>query len=133
TASENNLYYVKYSKCDANGDNRRYGFTEVYNCVPYFRYLGSQQEDINTVILSQPGERLFALKKLPNEDGYVCYVPESSEQVNRTPVLFRWRVKGIIENQEGGPARVIYSPWKSEPIYRKESLFEEDYISYLGK
>lgn len=133
TASENNLYYVKYSKCDANGDNRRYGFTEVYNCVPYFRYLGSQQENINTVVLSQPGERLFALKKLPNEDGYVCYVPESSEQVNRTPVLFRWRVKGIIENQEGGPVRVIYSPWKSEPIYRKESLFEEDYISYLGK
>lgn len=133
TASEDDFYYIKYSRCNADGSNRRYGFSELYNCTPYFTYVGSEPENIAAVVSAPPKERIFALEKLHNEDGYIIYVPENTDLVDRTPVLFRWRVQGLIKDSNGVVTKTYYSAWKSEPIFKKESLFEEDYFDYTGK
>lgn len=109
-------YRLNYHRCDASGQNRIPGHSEILNTVPLFSMVPKEE------VMSSPlGARIYSVTLDPSEGGFQVHVPGQSRTITRSPIWIRWRVKA----NDGK-----ISPWFSDMLFHRNSLHPEEMVSY---
>jgi FlaG/FlaF family flagellin (archaellin) len=110
TGDESNTYYVKYNRYSGPGKtipNHR----EILNSEKVF----SESDTL--------GPNKYVVQTTENSEGYRFNVQETAFKMDRSPVIFRWRL------HHGD----ITSPWKTEQLLDRKTLQDVDYIDKGGE
>jgi hypothetical protein len=101
---------VRYARCDADGLNRIYQHTEMFNPHPCYAQVSSLWGKL-------PGDPVYAVTPVEETTDYQVHVPDRPDPLeNRDPVAFNWRAKCVV----GGVTQV--SPWVYDEVYHRASL-----------